>query len=613
MRRRCKLRTEYPPLTIAPGDASRNRGSDKPFDMRKAKRVRFADSEVDGVPDYVSSRGHKANQSPRSDAPKTSEYAYYRKLKNGAANSHCSSLHKESKEVKSSKLSREAISASDMLKPRRDFKFSISGESERPSDHRVFFSPLVSKHEEPDQLRRKDQTNKTKKMPSSLPENITPVGQSLYSSPLNEASGKSGLAGNQHTDKGIFSAKRDRLRQWVAHTLFPEVDKLPPKGFDLVSSLLSRLLPKGNKNDDSSKGDADNNSKSLILHESSYLENGIHLSHTTDWDNDLLKISSSTSSEIVLSERDTYLCKFTFPSYATETHFQDELIDLDERSKSRISRNSHTQHGFSFCLPFERYKPSGCYHLKEQDEFYYPTEHERKEPNRLLLEWDFKSRQATVSSSNINHVTAKNLCPRLATSWNVDNVLDTEGLYSSSLEFNSIPNYCSTSYLTQNIGPSFEDMKCADAEQEHFSPALPCTPKCITLAEDRNAENLLYTNNIIFSYRDLHWLDNKLWDADRESEFWQQSLSASDFFAEGHFPQYNESLYSFPRVEEATGEPFTPLSEGAFNNHFLSSNFQASLDTLITRPLLLDNVSQFKPTKELYFDDDDDDNELEYS
>lgn len=34
-------------------------------DMRKAKRVRFDDTEMDGAPVYASSRGREATQSPR--------------------------------------------------------------------------------------------------------------------------------------------------------------------------------------------------------------------------------------------------------------------------------------------------------------------------------------------------------------------------------------------------------------------------------------------------------------------------------------------------------------------------------------------------------------------
>ncbi|KAI3461013.1 hypothetical protein Pfo_017676 [Paulownia fortunei] len=622
MRRRLKSGTEYP-LTTAPGAIARNRGSEKPFDMRKAKRVRIVDTEMDDVPVYASSR-REANQSPRSGAPKTSEYAYFRKVKNGAVHGHSRSLHKENEQLKSSKINYligENSSASDMLKPSsKDLKFSVSGERAGPSDHNHFLTPRVSKYDEPDQIRSKELTNKIKKRSSLFCENVTPIGQSLFSSSLNEASENSE---NQYSEKGIFSAKRHRLRQWVDHTLFSEMEKLHHEGFDLVSSLLSRLLPKGRENNNPSNGDAD-------IHQSNNQEKGLHLSHKRDWDKEPPKICTGRSSEIVLWEWDTFDSGFPFRNYGTGSHVQDEWMDLDQHLKSRIHRSSHTQHDFSFSFPFERYRSSDSFHFKELDEFGSIIEHARDEPHRLLLEWDFELGKDRVDSSIINHDTAKNECARLATSWNVDeqqivdNVLDTKGLCSSSLfsnyylEFDSLPNYGSTGCLTQDFGPNFDDVECAMTEPGQLSLALPCTPKCITLAEDKNAENILYNSNIIFPHKDQHWLKNKVWDGKPQSDFWRKCLSAADFSAEDppsifhawQFPQNENSLYPLSRLKEAPGQPFNPFSEGAFNHNFLSSNLQSSLDTLKNCPLLLNHFSQDRSHQELYFEDDD--NELEY-
>lgn len=353
------------------------------------------------------------------------------------------------------------------------------------------------------------------------------------------------------------------------------------------------------------------------------------MSHKRDWDKDLPKICSGRSSEIVLAEWDSFVSGIG-RNYRKGSHLQDESMDPDQLSKSRICRSSHTQHGFSFCLPFESYGASGSFHFKDLDEFGSTIEHGREEPYRPLLEWDFELGKDRVDSSIVNHDTEKNVYARLANSWNVDqqrivdNALDTKGLCPSSLfsncylEFNSLRNYSSTGCLMHDFGPNFDDVKCVMAEPGQFSLALPCTPKCITLAEDKNAENILSDSNIIISYGDQHWLKTKSWDGKPQSEFWWKCLSAADFSAEDNrsvfhawqFPQSENSLYSLSRLNEAPGEPITPFYEGAVSRCLLSSTLQSSLDTLINCPLLLNHVSQDSPDEELYFHDYD--NELGY-
>ncbi|PIN17725.1 hypothetical protein CDL12_09606 [Handroanthus impetiginosus] len=72
--------------------------------MRKAKRVRFVSTETDGIQVHASLRGHEATQSPRSGAPKTSEFAYFRKVKNGTVHRNPRSLHEKNEQLKSSKV-----------------------------------------------------------------------------------------------------------------------------------------------------------------------------------------------------------------------------------------------------------------------------------------------------------------------------------------------------------------------------------------------------------------------------------------------------------------------------------------------------------------------------
>ncbi|KAL0390865.1 UNVERIFIED_CONTAM: hypothetical protein Scaly_0443600 [Sesamum calycinum] len=343
--------------------------------MRKAKRVRFIDTKMDGVgvpARAASSGGHEATRSPRSDAPKTSEYAYFVKVKNDAAHARCHSLHKKKKQLNSSStnyVSRETVIPSDVLRPStKDLRSSVSGEMAGPSD--PFLSPHVDEDDEPDQIISKE---------------------------------------NQCNEKEIFPAKRHRFCQRVAHISSFGAEKLHPRGFDLVSSHLSRLLPEGNENNDP-KGDTDNSSKTLAFQE--------------------------PASEILLSDRDTFVSEFPFPSYGAESHVQDELMDLNQRSRNRIDRSS--LHDCSFCTHYR----SGLFHFKDLDEFGSIVERAR-EPHGISPEWDFEWRKHRADSSITNHDTAKNIGPGLATTWNVnqqpivDNLLDAKGLCSSPL----ISNY----------------------------------------------------------------------------------------------------------------------------------------------------------------------------
>ncbi|XP_042055963.1 uncharacterized protein LOC121800451 isoform X2 [Salvia splendens] len=299
MRRRFKPKTGFP-LTKTTGDIARNRRFQKPSEISKAKRVRFDDAETD-----ASSGGHEAAQSPKCGGPKTSEYAYFRKVKEGAVNGHFHALHKENERLKSYKicdLPRVTNKESEELDPDiKDHNLSISGESAGPSGHKPFVSSPVSRYCESNEIKKL--TQKTKQRSSLLTETATPVKQFLISSRLNQATEKSE---DECNEKGIFYEKRKKLRQWVAHATSSEVGKLHGKRSDLVSSLLSRLIPKGNENSVSSKENADITSESLTIYEPDNMVKGLPLSHKSDCHKELPKVSSERSSEIVLREWDRF-------------------------------------------------------------------------------------------------------------------------------------------------------------------------------------------------------------------------------------------------------------------------------------------------------------------
>ncbi|KAL1550091.1 hypothetical protein AAHA92_18102 [Salvia divinorum] len=306
MRRRFKPKTGFP-LTKTTGDIARNRRFQKPSEISKAKRVRFDDAETD-----ASCGGHEAAQSPKCGGPKTSEYAYFRKVKEGAVNGHFHALHKENERLKSSKicdLPSVTNKESEELDPGIKYhKLSISGESAGPSGHKLFVSSPVSRYGESNEIRSKELTHKTKQRSSLLTETATPVKQFLISSQLNQTTEKSE---DECNEKGLFSEKRKKLRHWVALATSSELGKLHKKRPDLVSFLLSRLIPKGNENRVSSKENADITSESLTIYESDNMDKGLPLYHKSDCHKELPKVSSERSSEIVLREWDRFNNGFT--------------------------------------------------------------------------------------------------------------------------------------------------------------------------------------------------------------------------------------------------------------------------------------------------------------
>lgn len=364
----------------------------------------------------------------------------------------------------------------------------------------------------------------------------------------------------------------------------------------------------------------------------------------------------------MLPEKDNFISGFLPPNNGTESHDGDKLMDLDQRSMNCVLWNSKAERDFS-SLPFKRYRSSGLFRFKELDEFGSITELPREEePRSLLLEWDIDR----LDSSPIYHEAANDTYSRLASSWNVvdqvqsvDSVPHTREFRSSSLfsnnylQFDSLTHHGSTSCLTSILEPDSDDVECAISDSKQFSLSLPCTPRCITLEEDRNEENLIFDSDIIFSHRDRfslslpyaprcitleedrneeklifdsdiisshrdqHWLENKIWNDRSESKY----LSAAEFsvgdpppsiFKAWQFSHNSNSLFPLSRQKEDSADPFYPLSEGAFNHNCLSSNLQFSPGTRINCPLLLNHVSQDRSDQEFYLDNDGHDSELAF-
>ncbi|XP_073316696.1 uncharacterized protein [Primulina huaijiensis] len=619
MKQRFAPANEYP-VAIRSRGTARNRGSDKPCDTKKTKKVRFDDTEMDSVPDSASFRERKLAQFPRSDAPKTSEYAYFMNTKNGAVQGHSCSYARDIGQSKNFKANpHEDIKPSNIPKASsKDLRFSDRRETAGHFDYHLLLTPPVPRFEEPSQRDIKGMnaglTRNIRERPILLSENVIPAGRNSSLSILREASENATLSGNQCKEIGIFPAKRQRLRQ-SAHNSISEVEKLHPEGFGLISSLLSRLYHKCDESDlfylhDSSKREIGNGCKAPISCEFKNVEKRLCVYHRREWDMELPKICFGGHKERVFLERDAYFSGSPFTNYGAEAHSKDGLTDLHISSKDHKSSSSHVEHDLPFCLPFERYGYSKSCYLKELDGSCSPIECQRKEPHRFLLKWDFESDKDGFCSSFINYEPAKIYSPGLSTTWNVnhqqivDQVPDDKALCSPSLfsnyhlQCNSIQSYPMTSYFTPDFVPNFDEAKCSLPRTEMSSLTFPSMP-CLTSTEATNAENIPYTSNMIFSF------------GDQRRHFWPTGFQDADFsmknlsiFHTWQFPQNDDSLCSFSITKEAPGETFSFCSEDTIHNHSRLLNFSSSLDNTTNRPFLLENVSNDWSNREVYFDDD---------
>lgn len=187
-------------------------------------------------------------------------------------------------------------------------------------------------------------------------------------------------------DKGVFSAKREKLRNWVADKSLNKTNELSSKGFDLVSALISRILPKDQENNcrrDPVLGQTKNGSKR--------------------------KLPSFSESEAAtpIKNHEAYKRKLT------KSQSKGKLVDMDllewgltgleswsggQAPKSSFQYNrSRTEDGFripnyaiesilSFDKPLSRYESSNVMELEELDFDNGPKFLEQ--PRTLLLGWE---------------------------------------------------------------------------------------------------------------------------------------------------------------------------------------------------------------------------------
>ncbi|XVF32278.1 hypothetical protein REPUB_Repub17cG0068000 [Reevesia pubescens] len=395
------------------------------------------------------------------DGPKTSEYAFFKKLKKYAGqrfDSHSMQMEKYQpkklnssecyREVEGTKIVRNISKSSDETNITRnhskDFRLPLSVGNVSSKEMGLLLSN--------DNVGSKDSR-------STLPiNNVGHINFDSFLSPVDRAannlevrlkndfsafesifSKKDWLEhdsknkrpeGSQSDQAELFSRKRQKLRQW-AHNSFPDIEELCSKGYGLISMLLSRLLPWSNEKNSCRSAESapvesstkteliaspksDFPSKKLyrlptrnimeVEYMPSYLENG----------------KSSYWSD---RSRENMLSSIYSPTYNIHSILEKdlELPSCELREKNPISC---IEDDSTFGFPFVRHGPFLPFgSFKESDDFHDPNGSlPRRGPYLPLLEWDsvnvtssyWSDRSTETMLSNIylpsynNHSTLQN-------------------------------------------------------------------------------------------------------------------------------------------------------------------------------------------------------------
>ncbi|XP_056170299.1 uncharacterized protein LOC115673409 isoform X2 [Syzygium oleosum] len=202
------------------------------------KRVRFADNCEENRLGFREDEATTQEEAGVriSDVPKTSEYAFFKKLKENKGH-----------RFNSRPMQNEATPAKKFI-----------------SDH----NPSTSTH-------MVDSVHKESGS-SLLHQDVTTKNFALLQAPVDSVSRKSGTW-NSYKSGEVFPKKRENLLLWVKTTSFPEIDKLCSKGYGFVSVLLSRLNPTTNEDNDATNLDRKQLDSSMSSKLHAYPQSGIQL------------------------------------------------------------------------------------------------------------------------------------------------------------------------------------------------------------------------------------------------------------------------------------------------------------------------------------------------
>ncbi|MCD9560689.1 hypothetical protein HAX54_019433 [Datura stramonium] len=669
MRRRFKSAVNHPPKTLnssAGGDTQHQRLNDDRFDVIKAKMVTSPDNEADPLPNagrVVLSRKYRTARNPNSDTPKTSEYAFFKKLKKNIDHSNSDLLNRGSKLSKITQPSNcisgglrfdftskrsDTTSTYNVLKfPNKDLKIPIQVEKEYQTNECQSFPPVDGVIGSKQIVPCTSISEEAKLKFFSLPTAVTPVDSNLRLSPL---AGSSNNSGSQYSGNGIFAAKRQKLCQQT-NKLFPDVKKLNSERFDLVSALLSRLFP-GRKEDedfwDSQVRKVENASTSSLAYakpdHAKTLPHSRHIENVTipeyrmsrsDW---CPSNFFGRSKERIPLELDNFTSAYHLIDFDVEAGLHYEDADSSQISNNKITISLWDQSDSLPSLSFDRH--SAAIHLLP-DRLHSANIPVGRGAQNLFLDWDFNEEKNDPLVA-ITTIRGNELCSPIAMSRHVDyqqsteKKLDALALCSSSLFTNSgysdaLPYFCSTRFQ-QKLLPTdvcFKDFRTfleheeyAVARMDRFDQPLLCNSEEQDPLEDRNPENPFERGNVIVPYLSHH--EKNYCDSDALlpmalDTFGWKFLSATSSPLQRSLSTYH--ALRLPHREDTIGttqeeiknssyglnpREIAPQSvEHGFNSDIWFCNSEVSCDKASGRSLLLDNASWVTSVEEISPDHSD--------
>ncbi|XP_059300801.1 uncharacterized protein LOC132053029 isoform X6 [Lycium ferocissimum] len=610
--------------------------NDDRFDLSNAKKARSPDNKADPLPNVgrvALSKKYQTACNPRSDMPKTSEYAFFKKLKKDIGHSNSDLLHRGSN---LSKITQPSNCISDRPRtynvpqcPDKDLKIPIQVEKEYQTNECQSFSPVdgvigISKE--------------AKLKSFSLPTAVTPVDSNLRLSPL---AGPSNNLGSQNSGNGIFAAKRQKLCE-RANKLFLDVEKLNSE---------SRLFH-GRKEDedlwDSQFRKGKNASASSLAYaKPDHAKTRPHSRHIEDVTVPEYKMSQrdccpsnffGRPKKRVPLELDNFTSAVNLIDYDLETGLHYKVLDNSQISNNKITISLWDQSDSLPSLSFDRHGLA--------DHFLPDRLHSANIPvsrgaQNLFLDWDFNEEKNDPVLA-ITTIGGNKLCSPIATSRHIDyqqsteKTLDALALCSSSLFANSgysdaLPYFCSTKFqqklfptdvCSMDFGTILEHEEYEVARMDQFDLPLLCNSEQDPL-EGRNPENQFEIGNEIVPYLSHH--EKNHCDSDAFLPMALDTFGWKFFSATSSPLQRGLSTYHalrLPHREDAIGltqeeiknslygsnpRDIAPQSvEQALNSDvWFSCNSEVACDKASGGSLLLDNASWITSVEEISPDHSD--------
>ncbi|KAL5562038.1 hypothetical protein UlMin_031785 [Ulmus minor] len=353
------------------------------------KKVKFTDTDVDnplGSTLGSSSKAVEAMQYPRNDA-KTSEFAFFKKLKEDVGHKFTSHSERnepnQSRKVKAWNTSREKINIVE--NNFKNIRSLLRVENATPINLVSSLSPFGGASK-----------NSDKKACATLedPRGKQKKDMEEYSPALSSE--------ETHCRRAeVFQRKRQKLRRWVSDS-HPKIDELGSKGYNIVSMLLSRLVPESNEKNnvnDQKLRQAETDAKST---QAASLNSDIDC-RKLQWicDRKFTDLGYGSYSD---DDAMTYcwpreprggILYLDAPySHADITHHQKRAWESDPEIQGG-SRTLCADNDSSFFFPFSKYVDD---HLAENDKFYEPKKYlVGRELNLPMLDWEFDKTKAERS------------------------------------------------------------------------------------------------------------------------------------------------------------------------------------------------------------------------